>query len=653
VVGAVDGGGLLLVLAPPLDGWPDRRDGFDEGLAVPPATVADVSGRFRARLVRTLRAHRGVAVADADTGSVEADGNTDPPPRRPADPVEAPPDARFPPAAYEACRSADQADAVAALEALLSPPAAVVVTADRGRGKSSAAGLAAGALAHRGLDALVTAPEYRSAAEVFARARELLGRLGAVEADGDPPRRLDAGDGTVRFLPPGAAADLPGNPDAVVVDEAAALPVRHLEAYLGADRVAYATTVHGYEGAGRGFDVRFRDRLADYRHAVTEVSMTEPIRYAAGDPVEAWAFHALALDARPAVEPLVADATPDSVTYERIDRDALARDENRLREVFGLLVAAHYRTEPDDLARMLDAPNVSVRALLHRGHAVSVALLAREGGLDAATRSEMYEGGRVRGNMLPDVLASQLRDEDAPALEGVRVMRIATHHAARSRGLGSRLLSAVRADLDCDWLGAGFGATPDLLSFWADNGFSTVSLSTTRNDRSGEYSAVVLDPLSPAGRALCDRHAAWFADRVGAVLGDALGDLDPDVAVAAMRACDASVGLSLSERSWRLVAGAAYGPALYDVDPGPFRRVAVKHLVDPADPGALSARERRLLVRKVLQGHAWDGVADDLGYHSTSECMRALGEAYKPLVDAYGDGAAMDEKERFENNRKN
>jgi len=47
----------------------------------------------------------------------------------------------------------------------------VVAEADRGRGKSSAAGIAAGALALSGADVLVTAPAFRNAAEVFARER--------------------------------------------------------------------------------------------------------------------------------------------------------------------------------------------------------------------------------------------------------------------------------------------------------------------------------------------------------------------------------------------------------------------------------------------------------------------------------------------------
>ncbi|MUV61905.1 tRNA(Met) cytidine acetyltransferase TmcA, partial [Halobacterium sp. CBA1126] len=645
VVGAVDGGGLLLLLAPPLDEWPARRDAFDEGLAVPPFDVADVAGRFRRRLVDTLRAHRGIAVYDVNSDTLERDGLTHPAPRIAESPPDPPADRAFPREAYEACLTGDQMDALAAFEALRDPPAAVVAEADRGRGKSSVAGLAAACLAREGLDVLVTAPGRRSASELFARARELLEDLGALASDGDAIETRSGG--RIRFAKPPEAAELPGDPDAVFADEAAAIPVRLLESLLDCERLAFTTTVHGYEGAGRGFDVRFRDRLANADHAVTDATLAAPIRYAAGDPVEVWAFRALGLDARPAVDSLVADADTDSVTYEALAPADLAADEHLLREAFGLLVYAHYRTEPNDLARLLDAPNLAVRALLADGHVVSVALLAREGGLDADLRAGMYEGERVKGNMIPDVLTSQLRDEDAAVPVGYRVMRIATHHAARSRGLGSRLLGEVRREFgdDADWLGVGYGATPELLSFWAANGYSTVHLSTTRNDTSGEYSAVMLDPLSHLGERLHDRHADWFAERVAGVLADSLRDLDPDVARAALAACDATHELALADSSWRVVAGAAHGPGMYSVDPAPFRRLAVHHLL--AGDADLGAREERLLVAKLLQARPWDEVADALDFHSTSQAMRALGDALRPLVDGYGSEAAREELARF------
>ncbi|MFD1645393.1 tRNA(Met) cytidine acetyltransferase TmcA [Haloarchaeobius litoreus] len=675
VVGAVDGGGMLVLLAPDLDDWPDRRDGFDEGLAVPPFGVEDVSGRFRRRFVESLRAHPGIGIVavgtgtaadDADGSQVVDDGLTGPAPRlvdsrEPDDGLPVPVGHEFPRETYEACLTADQVEAVHEFEFLVGDREAstgadgdverraLVVESDRGRGKSSAAGLAAGAAAAAGLDVLVTAPNRRNAAEVFDRARELLATL---DAAGDHPdadgHLVTTAGGAVRYEPPRVAAESAAEPDLLVVDEAAALSVRLLDETLTADRVAYASTVHGYEGAGRGFSVRFREHLDDSDHDVHECRLAEPIRYAAGDPVEVWSFDALGLDARPPVPEIVADATPDSVSYERVDGDGLLADPILLRETFGLLVLAHYRTEPDDLARLLDAPNLTVRALTHGGHVVSVALLAREGDLPPETAAGMYEGDRIRGNMIPDVLVSQVRDEAAAAPVGYRVVRIATHHAVRSSGLGSRLLDEVRDEFagSVDWLGVAYGATARLLRFWERNDYAAVHYSTTRNDVSGQYSVVMLDPCSESGGALADRHGDWFARRVGGQLTDSLDDADPDEVRAALAACDGDLALDLTEHEWRMVAGAAYGTGLFDVDPAPFRDLVVKHLVDPDHDVRLTDRQERVLVERALQARDWSTVADDCGFHSAGQCMRALGDALVPLCDAYGGDVADEERER-------
>ena len=672
-VGAVDGGGLLVLLTPVLNEWPAVRDRFDDSLAVPPHAIDDVTGRFRGRFVESLRAHPGIAVVslgeDGGEGDViERDGLTGgledgPDPR--SEPT-VPPNATFPAAAYEACLTADQSRTVRAFESLSTPGNAVVVEADRGRGKSSAAGLAAGALALAGDDVLVTAPSFRNAAEVFARAAELIGGDDAegdsAEGKGGPhrrgSRRIDVpGGGRVRYLPPAEAAGLPDDPDAAIVDEAAALPVRLLEGFLDERlSVAFCTTVHGYEGAGRGFAIRFRERLLDGPLAVRDVRLDEPIRYARNDPVEAWASRALLLDARPAVDEAVAGAAVGDATYRALDPDDLLGDETLLGEAFGLLVTAHYRTEPNDLARLLDAPNLSARALVAERRVVAVALLAREGGLDAETRRAMYEGERVRGNMVPDVLTSQLRDEAAAEPRGVRTVRIATHHAVRNGGLGSRLLDEVHAEFGggesgsadgVDYFSVGYGATPRLLRFWRRAGYRTVHLSTSRNDASGEHSAIMLRPETAAGRGLLSRHAAAFRDRERDGLSDAHRDVDPDVVGGALRACPAPVPVDLTETEWRSVVGASFGPGMYDSAPGAFRDLAIAALVE--DAPELDDRERRLLVRKVLQGRPWESVADELGYVSTAACMRALGGAYEPLVERYGTDFALAERERFIN----
>jgi tRNA(Met) cytidine acetyltransferase len=667
-VGAVDGGGLLVLLTPALDEWPAVRDRFDDSLAVPPYGIDDVTGRFRERLVETLRTHPGVAVVALGAGpegdAVERDGLTgaeggDGDAAGGSDRPSAPPDATFPAATYAACLTADQGRAVRALEALAEPGSAVVVESDRGRGKSSAAGIAAGALALAGRDVLVTAPAFRNAAEVFARSRELI----RSETDGDGEGgdggegrdlRTPAGGG-VRFLPPAAAAAEAGEADAAIVDEAAALPVRLLEGFLDAPAVAFCTTVHGYEGAGRGFAVRFRERLLDSRFAVRDVRLDEPIRYARNDPVEAWASRALLLDARPAVDAAVSGASVGDATYRALDPDDLLADETLLGEAFGLLVAAHYRTEPNDLARLLDAPNLVARALVADGRVVAVALLAREGGLGAETRREMYEGERVRGNMVPDLLTSQLRNEAAAAPRGLRTVRIATHHALRDAGFGSRLLDEVHGEFGgderddaaagaVDYFSVGYGATPRLLRFWRRAGYGTVHLSTTRNGASGEHSAIMLRPETAAGRDLLDRHAVAFRDRERDGLSDAHRDVDPDVVRGALRACSAPVPVDLTETEWRSVVGASVGPGMYDTAPGAFRDLALAALIEGSE---LDDRAERLLVRKVLQGRPWEEVAEELDFVSTSACMRALGEAYVPLVDRYGTEFARRERERF------
>ena len=660
VVGTVDGGGLLLFVMPPLDEWCDAEGRLEAFLAAPPFSTDETGRRFKRRLVRTLRSHRGVAIVDVDDDSVLRDGRTNADPRPTVEPRSSSEGGSFPTAVYEVCRTTDQRDAIRDCEGLSEPDTAVVLRADRGRGKSSAAGLAAAAFAADGAEILVTAPSYRNAAELFERAAETLGALGALAADDRdgkrPPTLHTSAGGAVRFRKPQAARERTA--DVLFVDEAAALPVRTLEALLSvAPSTCFTTTVRGYEGAGRGFDVRFRDRL-DAVRTVTETTLSEPIRHASADPIEVWLFHALLLGASPPPSSLLADASPADATYERLDRDRLAADETRLSETFGSLVAAHYRTEPNDLARLLDAPNVAVRALTVGGHVVSVALLSREGGLGERVRRTAYEGDRIDGNLVPDLLTSQLRDPEAGVPVGLRVMRIATHRAVRSAGFGSELLGAIEREFDLgleppgeptrfgsvDYLATSYGVTPELSRFWRANGYRSVHLSATPNETSGEHSLVMLKGLSSEGTELAERHGAWFRRRLPGVLSGPLSSVDPDVIRAVLASTEGSVPISLTEFEWRSVASSVDGPGRYGTAPEPFRRLAFKTLLD----GTLeSARTERLLVSKALQDRDWDETAETLGFASDRACKRALGDAYGPIVEAYGTALAKRELERY------
>lgn len=663
--GAVDGGGLLILCTPPLSQWPDHGDAFDETLAPPPYDPATVGGHFRRRLGDTLRSHRGIAIVDVDTGTVHRDGHIDYSPGLSTREIEIPQTHTFPTEAYDSCLTQDQVGALASLEALCDAGQAVVLEAHRGRGKSSVAGLACASLAVAGHDILVTAPQYRNVAPLFERAGALLHQVGArrtTDSDGSntnsDSRSTDSGGvyaeqtletpagGRIRYCPPPVATALPQDPDRVVVDEAAACSVAQLRSFLRAPSVAYITTFHGYEGSGRGFSVRFREHLADSAFEVSESSLAEPIRFASGDPIEVWSFRALLLDARPPVAELVTDATPDTVHYRVLDSEQLCADEWLLRSVFGLLVLAHYRTEPNDLARLLDAPNVSVHALCHEGWPVTVALLAREGGLDDARCRHIYTGGAIRGNLIPDLLSSQLRDEDAGAPVGHRILRIATHAAVRSRGLGSLLVDRIRGSVDEDWIGVAFGATPRLVRFWDENGFSAVHLGSSRDDRSGEHSAVMMTPQSSTGETLVETHEAWFRRRLPGMLTDSLNTLDPDVIRALTGTAPAAIEPELSPFEWKHAAGLPFGAAVFSTAPRTVRRLTLVSLFD-GDSDDLTVREQRLLVMKALQGRSTNEVRHALSFDSEAACMRALGDAVEPLVERYGDEVAREELARL------
>ncbi len=638
-VGAVRAGGLVVVLVPPA-GAPDPSA---EALVVTPFVEADVGHRFVDRVRRTLRFRRegGTWWSELTTGS-------------------------DPGAAGGVPRTADQGAAVDALVALGSSadPPPVVLTSDRGRGKSSALGIAAARLlaAAAVSDITVTAPASAGVVPVFDRARELLGP--------DHPG--------LRFRPP---RDVLATPvPFLLVDEAAAFPVPVLERLLATHpRIAFATTVHGYEGTGRGFAVRFRKVLDARAPGWSEVHLREPIRWAEGDPVEAWATDALLLsaDAAPTEAFAAAPAPPAdpaaaAFAYVRLDRDALAADERRLSELFGLLVLAHYRTSPADLRRLLDAPNLTTHALLHDGRVAAAAVVAAEGGLTEDQAEAILVGRhRPRGHMLPEVLATHLGWRAGAMLPSARVVRIAVHPALQGRGLGTRLLdhlaAAARAD-GASLLGAGFGATADLIRFWRRAGLHPVRLGVRRGAASGVYSAIVLRSLHPDADAPVAALHARFDHRLPHQLSDPHRDLDRPLARELSRGPGASAALpdapipgldvpppsdlDLTPADLVDLLAIAFGPRIYDAAVAPCWKLVMRALSDPRYRSAVEPGTRDLLLAKAIDKRGWHDLTDAFGFPDLHATMRAFRDALAPLVMELGRDAAEHARARFNSPRR-
>lgn len=626
IAGTLRAGGALLLLAPPLERWADYPDPDYARITVAGCDPAAIAGRFLRRLACLIA--RGGEVTVLREGGPPAPLPQAAPATAPAGPVSDP-----------RCRTEDQARAVAALVKVCTGQRRrpVVLTSDRGRGKSAAFGIAAATLLERGLaHIVVTGPRPQAVEAVFEQAHRLLpqaqGGLGALQLGG---ARLEYR----------AADDLILNPcpaDLVLVDEAAALPTPLLARLLMTyPRIAFATTVHGYEGTGRGFALRFHRILDGHSRGWKALRLHTPVRWAPGDPLERFAFRALLLDAEAAPAEAIAGARPENCRPERVDRDALVDDEQDLSQLFGLLVLAHYRTRPYDLRNLLDGPNLELLVLRHEGHVVGTALLALEGGFDAETALGVWAGWiRPRGHLLPESLAAHLGLREAPRLRMLRVMRIAVHPAVQGRGLGLKLLAEAEAlarARGCDLLGTSFGATPELLRFWRRGGYVPVRLSARRDAASGEHSALMLRGLSPTGEALREAAAERFLRDFPLGLADPLARLEPEIADALLAAQQRAGRPSLPPGDWEDLAAFALGGRVYEATVGPAWRLAAAALADPDAAGRLTADARHALIVKVLQKRPWGEAAQVLGLSGRAQVVAALRSALRGLLAHYAD----------------
>lgn len=634
VGGIIPGGGLLLLLCPPLANWEQVPDPASERIAIWPYGIADVSRRFIRRLLHVLR--------EPGLATIIEQGHE--PPVLPAiAPSMTSADASR--TEYAApFANPEQRLAVEAIEQVLHGHRhrPLVLVADRGRGKSAALGIAAARLmlaADRPLRIVVTAPRPDAVHALFAQAQKLLPL--AQHSSG----YLEHHFSSLEFIAPDVLCLGNTDADLLLVDEAAAIPAGLLQQLLlRHPRLVFATTVHGYEGTGRGFAIRFRAALETQTPGWRELRLQAPIRWAAHDPLERLVFRALLLDAQPADDSALRVTSPrashHALTLARLDREQLPEQEILLAQVFGLLVAAHYRTTPTDLRNLLDGPGIDVYVITDHGQVVAVALLVQEGGFDAPLAQDIYRGlRRPRGHLLAQSLLAHLGIRAAAPLRCARVMRIAVHPAAQRRGLGSRLLAYVREDMRArgvDLLGASFGATVDLLRFWQHSGMQPVRIGFHRDHASGEHSLLVLESLTASGEPVLRIARTRFARDLPHWLADPLRDLDPVLAQSLLASAS---GTGATAHDDRLTAEDqetlrifAHGQRSYEDSLGPLWRLCSQDL--EAAGSRFNERDKHLLLGKVLQHHSWSAVAEASGLSGRAEALAALRVAAGRLLDA-------------------
>ena len=384
----------------------------------------------------------------------------------------------------------------------------LVLTADRGRGKSSALALAACEMllnAKQKLKIVLTASSRDGVNIFFSQvASHLPGAILSANA-------IAHDNGEIVFLPIDSILKDRPVANIVMVDEAAAFPIYLLHELLKQyHRLVFASTVHGYEGAGRGFSIKFRSILNKLRPQWRELHIHEPIRWAADDPLEAFVFSSCLLNASLPKYPenSVSNEQLQACRVLQLSANKLLADEILLQQVFAVLVTAHYQTTPSDMKLLLDNPAISLFVLKHDQEIIGVAMLICEGQIDSELAELVRDGKRrLRDQFLPQSLLTHCGIKDSFEYSYQRVMRIAIHPQFQGQGLGQYFLTNIEKRLSVlgsDFIGSSFAGNATLLSFWQQSGFSLARIGFNKDKASGEHSCLVLKPLS--GNAVLKQH---------------------------------------------------------------------------------------------------------------------------------------------------
>ena len=231
-----------------------------------------------------------------------------------------------------------------------------------------------------------------------------------------------------------------------------------------------------------------------------------------------------------------------------------------------LFVSSHYKNSPNDLQLLSDAPAHAVFVLLgplktdggkknETPDILCAVQVSLEGKISKkSVVDQTLRGLKPSGDLIPWTISEQYQDNDFPQLNGVRVVRIATHTNGQKMGYGSKALELVEkffegklisldeeveiSDFETfdynktnvtneaesgnlveetvkpkgqlkpllkrlgevrpphiDYLGVSYGLTHELYNFWAKNKYLPVYLRQSINELTAEHTCIMIKSL--------------------------------------------------------------------------------------------------------------------------------------------------------------
>lgn len=635
-IGAVNGGHIVFLLTPPFKKWAYYNDPDYQRITVFPYKQEELTKHFITHIIRSLKASDNVAYFSTSECLIE----------NISEEVSIGEDEEFSAYSY-GCVNADQQQAVEEIIKLSRSSHArrpFVLTADRGRGKSTSLGLACAELMRsqqKNIAILITAPRLSSVQIVFDVIAEALSidyktATTSIHYVNEHKARCE-----LRFLAPDHIIQQQPDADLLLVDEAAMIPVPMLDKFLNFyNRTIFSSTTHGYEGTGQGFAIKFKELLSEKTPQWRGFDMQTPIRWSKNDPVERWIYQALLLDAAGSTSldvPKFLKGESEQhldIEFSLIRREELMGDDELLKSVFGLLVTAHYQTSPNDLRNMLDGPNLNIWVARAEGQVLATALVSIEGGFDTNMTNAIWRGERrLRGHLLAQTLTSHGGFQGAAELRYARIMRIAVQPELQRQGLGQQLVHCIidqAIDEDIDLVGSSFAMTYESLMFWQHCMFQSLRLGISRDTCSGAYSSMVLLPLSQKGDVLFKTARLRFLQQLPFQLPLLYRELDYRLVINLL---NKDAPLQFRQQDWLDVESFIKAYRLLEVCFVSLHNLVLATLGRREIAVLLSPKQQAIMVQVLLQQQPLSLVAKNHYYQGKKDLLQGLREALTIIYD--------------------
>ncbi|WP_455141036.1 GNAT family N-acetyltransferase [Candidatus Hodarchaeum mangrovi] len=500
----------------------------------------------------------------------------------------------------------------------------IIITADRGRGKSTLIGLAlANFLINtpkKRLNIVITAPDIRNTQTIF----EMITHYCSVKGVHFSSKKKDDWifevkiglKGKVGFVNSSNLGNIKKF-DLLVIEEAATLPVDSLKS-LFKQKVPkiMVSTVHGYEGSGRSFQIKItnplkRQKQINYNH----YTLKQPIRYLEDDKVENFLNYVFFLDAEPPLinkEILTKIKNDFSLTqYPEVGKHLIESNYQVLHDHIGILVYSHYRNQPNDLLVLCDSINhflVGFNLVNNENtHFLLVSTqFSQEGSMNDNVIDYVESGKFIEGNLIPTVAIRHF-SRDFARLKGLRIVRIAVHPEFINQGYGRKAIELI---LDYfyqfDWIGVSFGANVKLVKFWRKFGFYSVHLRPIKTPETGEWNLIMIRPQSNQSEEIINQASRDFILQFIELLKQSLHSMSYELVQEILKSCSSYPQYKpfISHSGKLRVENYLTGKINFLLAVDVMYELSKTYFICQNFPRLSSAQEG-LLISRVLQGRSW------------------------------------------------